>query len=261
MADTPTQNQTTTNPHPTNTKAVGEASGPGQELSPDVLSPPGLLGQIDDATYRKLLDAVTDQHDAPPNPLGEHAKAQIQVKGRHWGPKHVPGPLRGNLGKKAIVRNYLEEGIYQLHVAGLKDPKTGKRPKLSLQDTARQLGYSYAHVVQVFRQMKKRAFEAEGAQEVTGGVREFLNHHLEQAIEVASARIEDNAAYGAVLIRAVEAFRGLNGLDSSEDRNLNVEELAERVRGRSPLLLEVVKHQADADEKTDRAAVEEEGAA
>ena len=231
--------------------------GPGQELPAEPLSPPGLLGNIDDKTYHKLLDAVTVQHDSPPNPLGP----SVAAVGRWWGPEQVPGQFRAKVGKTLLCRTYLEEGIFQLHVQGLEDPKTGKKRSLSLTETAEKLGYHYKHVVAVFRAMKRRAFEAEGESEVTGGVREFLNHHLEQAIEVASERMPHNAAYGAVLIRAVEAFKELNGLDSSEDRNLNIEELAERVRGRSPLLLEVVKHQAEADEKTDRAAVEEEGAA
>ena len=231
---------------------------PGQEESIQVLAPPGLLGQIDEETYQGLLKAVDKQHAAPPNPEGPNKKRAVEPVGRWYGPQHVHGPFRALHVKRMLIGTYLEEGIYQLHVKGVKMAGDTKARRRSLAETADLLGYSYAHVVQVFRRMKKRAFEAEGAQEVTGGVREFLNHHLEKAIEESALRLKDNAAYGAVLIRAVEAFKELNGLDSSEDRNLNVEELAERVRGRSPLLLEVVRHSADAEKKTDQAAVDGE---
>ena len=244
-------------PDSTVPNAVGEGSGPVREISAEPLAPPGMLGRIDDDEYRKLMDAVDEHHAQPPNPQGKTGPPVEMADGsRFWGPKHVPGHLRTSVAKKFLCRTYLEEGIFQLHVMGRHVPgkTTNGRKRLSLPETASQLGYSYAHVVQVFRAMKRRAFDAEGATDVTGGVREFLNHHLEQAIEVASQRLDDNAAYGAVLIRAVEAFKELNGLDSSEDRNLNVEELAERVRGRSPLLLEVVRHSADAKKRTDQAA-------
>ena len=245
-------------PENTDTQDVVRASGPAQISEP--LAPPGLLGQIDQSGYEKLLQAVDEHHARPPNPRGNpHLNGpppvvEMETRGRP-GPKHIPGPLRATFLRNRVIQNYLQEGIYQLHCRGIKQ-EDGKYHRRSLADAAKELGYSYKHVVMVFRQMKARAFDAEGAQEVTGGVREFLNHHLEKAIEESAQRLKDNAAYGAVLIRAVEAFKELNGLDSSEDRNLNVEELAERVKGRSPLLLEVVKHSADAKKKTDQAAVD-----
>ena len=239
---------------------MGEESGPGRDIPLEPLAPPGMLGRIDEDEYRQLLDEVSKQHAAKPNPSGKTgAPVEMADGSRFWGPKHVPGHLRTSVAKKFLCRTYLEEGIYQYHVLGRQKPGTTdvlSRKRESLPETAKLLGYSYAHVVVVFRAMKRRAFDAEGATEVTGGVREFLNHHLESAIEESAKRLKDNAAYGAVLIRAVEAFKELNGLDSSEDRNLNVEELAERVRGRSPLLLEVVRHSADAKKKTDQLAVD-----
>ena len=86
--------------------------------------------------------------------------------------------------------------------------------------------------------MRRRAFDAEGGEEIAGGVRAFLLHHLERALEIADARMGENAADGAVLIRACEALKDIAGVDKDESGALNVAELAAMVKGRSPLLLE-----------------------
>ena len=61
-------------------------------------------------------------------------------------------------------------------------------------------------------------------------------------IEIADGRMEENAAYGAVLIRACEALRALVGIDGEDASSVDIAELAAAVRGRSPLLLEIVEH-------------------
>ncbi len=193
------------------------------------LAPPGLLGNLDEASREALLAAVDWQHTQAPNPNGSRTKADnIRDNGRWAGPQNIPGPLRARSNRLAVCRTYLEQGIYQLHC----------REKLSLSETAESLGYTYAHTVKTWADMRRRAFDAEGGEEIAGGVRAFLLHHLERAIEIADDRMGDNAAYGAVLIRACEALKDIAGVDKDESSSLNVAELAAMVKGRSPLLLE-----------------------
>ena len=199
----------------------------------EALAPPGLLGNLDEAQREALLAAVDWQRTQPPNPNGSRTKADnVRDNGRWAGPTNIPGPLRARSNRLAVCRTYLEQGIYQLHC----------RDKLSLSETAEALGYTYAHTVKTWADMRRRAFDAEGGEEVAGGVRAFLLHHLERAIEVADDRMGENAAYGAVLIRACEALKEVAGIDKDEAGTLNVAELAQMVKGRSPLLLQQAQH-------------------
>ena len=58
-------------------------------------------------------------------------------------------------------------------------------------------------------------------------------------VGMGDGRMEENAAYGAVLIRACEALRALVGIDGEDASSVDIAELAAAVRGRSPLLLEI----------------------
>ena len=87
--------------------------------------------------------------------------------------------------------------------------------------------------------MKRCAIDDEGDYNRNGSVRDFVVEHLEKVIQVADGRMEENAAYGAVLIRACEALRALVGIDGEDASSVDIEELAAAVRGRSPLLLEI----------------------
>jgi|TARA_B100001971_G_C17801029_1_gene339355 hypothetical protein len=115
------------------------------------------------------------------------------------------------------------------------------RERKTLKETAEQLGYSYRHIVDTWAAMKRRAIDEEGDYNRNGSVRDFVVEHLEKVIQVADGRMEENAAYGAVLIRACEALRALVGIDGEDASSVDIEELAAAVRGRSPLLLEIVK--------------------
>lgn len=207
----------------------------------EALAPPGLLGRLDPDQREALLAAVEWQRNQPPNPDGlggpTAKRAPKHVEGHSWpGDPSVPGPLRVGVTRNRVCRTYLEEGIMVLHV----------RERRSLRETAELLGYSYRHVVVTWRAMRLRALSEEGS-EAPREVRQFLLHHLEACIETASERMAENAAYGAVLVRACEALKEIEGLDSAEERDLSIDELAEEVRGRSPLLLETVAAAEEAE--------------
>ena len=192
------------------------------------LDEPGVLGKLSAEQRDALLDKVREQHDQPPNPEG---KNHWRVTGPFSGPLNVPGPLRISHVRNRVARTYLEEGIMLLHV----------RERKTLKETAEQLGYSYRHIVDTWAAMKRRAIDEEGDYNRNGSVRDFVVEHLERVIEIADGRMEENAAYGAVLIRACEALRALVGIDGEDASSVDIEELAAAVRGRSPLLLEIVK--------------------
>lgn len=219
-------------------KRPAEADFKGESASdipPELLKlgPPGLLGRLDDEQREALLVAVKWQHDQPPNPTGKSGEPVGWVENGRWaGPKNVPGPLRGTHVVNRVCKSYLEEGILLLHV----------RERKSLKDTARKLGYSYRHILDIWSAMRRRALSEEGEPQQRSSVRDFVLEHLEKVIEVASEGVKENAAYGMVLIRACEALKEIYGTEEGPGSRVDVQALAEAVRGRSPLLLEVVEH-------------------
>ena len=199
------------------------------------LDEPGTLGRLTEEQRDALMTAVAVQHETPPNPEGTN---QWRPVGPFNGPTNVPGPLRISHVRNRLARSYLEEGVMLLHV----------RERKTLKETAEQLGYSYRHVVDTWAGMKRRALSEEGAFQQNTSIRDFVLEHLEKVIADASERVEQNAAYGMLVIRACEALWKLEGLEGGSDSGVNIEELAERVRERTPLLLAALEHLSNGHE-------------
>lgn len=196
---------------------------------PKELPPPGVMGRLTEDQRDALLSAVRDQHDLPPNPTGRN---QWRVTGPHSGPTSVPGPFRVEHMRNRVAKTYLEEGIMLLHV----------RERMSLKETAAELGYSYRHVIDTWAAMKKRALCTEKIQEREGDLREFIQLQLEEIIRVGMGRFEENAGYGNLVIRACLVLLEMEDLESGNTSNLDVKALAAIMKGKSPLLLEMVEH-------------------
>ena len=218
--------------HSQGRKATGVSEATGE--FPD-LPPPGLMGRLPAEQKEALLAALEWEHDQPPNPTGparDPESGQWVGSGRWAGPVTVPGPFRRKHLRNRVAATYLEEAIMEYHI----------RQNVRLRALPELLGYSYPRIIAVWSAMKKRALSEEGGFEQAKELREFIVHHLTEVVKDAADRVKENAAYGAVVIRACEALRDIEGLEGQAAENLDIEELAEAVRGRSPLLLETIQH-------------------
>jgi hypothetical protein len=187
----------------------------------------GKLAGLKPEAREALHAAIEARHAQPPNLGGPN----------QWTPAKDNGKARHTNVRRFVLKNYLEEAIYQYHVQQ-QIPVT----QLCEPTNDCYLGYSYSHLSKTWKRMVDRALATENNGEQDQGIRDFVLMNLEDAVRIGRANLEVNAAYGAVLIRACEAIKDICGLESENTKALSIEDLAKEARGRSPLLLQTMEH-------------------
>jgi hypothetical protein len=176
----------------------------------------------------------------PAPPVGGDAPASVAVDdvvhtSRPPGanrPGHQSKWLRKGT-ERALVRGFkTKEEIIRLHCI------EGKPLKV----VAKELGRHHRYVQQVYQvivaDVKGRATKGEKDDDV----RTFADKHLRNVIIQAAAMVNDNAAYGAVVIRGVSELCALHGVKPEEagitGGIASLEDIGQAVRVASPLLMD-----------------------
>jgi hypothetical protein len=111
---------------------------------------------------------------------------------------------------------------------------------LSLAETAVRLGVSYDYVRHDLWPAAKAAKGDLRDQDERDAVAAYLRSKLIDCLDKASARIEENAAYGAVTLKAIQQIAEMTGIDWKVDGagsgKMSLDEVAREVAALSPML-------------------------
>ena len=124
--------------------------------------------------------------------------------------------------------------------------------QMTMQEIADHLDKSHVYCSQIWSEACKEARAMRDDPAKQEELRAWLAMQVQMVISKAQNRIEDNAAYGALVLKGSEQLADMMGLSAQEAMGdkYDYKELAERVESKSPLVLaklNKVKDEATAD--------------
>lgn len=153
---------------------------------------------------------------------------------------HTSHPPKGKIGKwlqRGIDRNIVKghetkKKVIQLHCMEGKP----------LKEVAKLIGRHHRYVQMVWKGIVEDTKGRASKGEHDADVRAYCDLHLRGVIESAARLVEDNAAYGAVVIRGVSELCALHGVKPEEagitGGIASLEDIGQAVRVASPLLMD-----------------------
>jgi hypothetical protein len=142
--------------------------------------------------------------------------------------------LKHQTERNAVRGQQTRRRVIELHVM------EGK----TLVETAEVMGI---HLRTVQKRWKEVLEDVKGgtAEELREEVRAYADLHLREVIQTAQQNVDDSAAYGAVVVQGIKTLCELHGVEPPEETKgqaLTMEEVGQRVRSKSPLLLDKLNH-------------------
>ncbi|MBK1855001.1 hypothetical protein JO972_08520 [Verrucomicrobiaceae bacterium 5K15] len=124
---------------------------------------------------------------------------------------------------------------------------------MSNQEIAKAIGRTPQWVSKVWRHAVKEAEQASISPEQREALKAWLIHQIKMTIIKAQSKVDDHAAYGALVLKGVEQLHALLGLDSlsDEDSKRTLQEITDRLDIRSPLVMEKLRGHVPKSENRD----------